>query len=106
VFGKVEMAFMDNQDQPIPLMRGDVAAICCFEPYAALAEQNGWGKRLWVPYDSPMGKTNLGLRRLLGLREKDPALTKKMVAGACEGHQGDGGQSLDRHRNHDQSSSR
>ena len=25
VFGKVEMAFMDNQDQPIPLMRGDVA---------------------------------------------------------------------------------
>ncbi len=28
VFGKVDLAFMDNQDQPIPLMRGDVAAIC------------------------------------------------------------------------------
>jgi hypothetical protein len=48
VFGDVEIVFMDNQDQPIPLMRGDVAAICVFEPYAALAELSGWGKKLWV----------------------------------------------------------
>jgi NitT/TauT family transport system substrate-binding protein len=80
IFGKVEMAFMDNQDQPIPLMRGDVAAICCFEPYAALAELNGWGKRLWVPYDSPMGKTNLGFVASVNFTKKDPDLTKKMVA--------------------------
>jgi NitT/TauT family transport system substrate-binding protein len=80
VFGKVDMAFMDNQDQPIPLMRGDVAAICCFEPYAALAELNGWGKRLWVPYDSPMGKTNLGFVASSAFVKKDPALTKTMVA--------------------------
>jgi len=73
------MAFMDNQDQPIPLMRGDVAAICVFEPYAALAEQNGWGKRLWVPYDSPMGKTNLGFVASSAFVKKDPDLTKKMV---------------------------
>ena len=79
VFGKVEMAFMDNQDQPIPLMRGDVAAICCFEPYAALAEQSGWGKRLWVPYDSPMGKTNLGFVASEKFTKAEPALTKKMV---------------------------
>ena len=79
VYGKVEMAFMDNQDQPIPLMRGDVAAICCFEPYAALAEQNGWGKRLWVPYDSPMGKTNLGFVASEKFVKADPELTKKMV---------------------------
>jgi NitT/TauT family transport system substrate-binding protein len=79
VFGKVEMAFMDNQDQPIPLMRGDVAAICCFEPYAALAEQNGWGKRLWVPYDSPMGKTNLGFVASEKFVKADPDLTRKMV---------------------------
>ena len=80
VLGKVEMAFMDNQDQPIPLMRGDVAAICCFEPYAALAELNGWGKRLWVPYDSPMGKTNLGFVASVNFTKKEPDLTKKMVA--------------------------
>lgn len=79
VYGKVELAFMDNQDQPIPLMRGDVAAICCFEPYAALAEQNGWGKRLWVPYDSPMGKTNLGFVASEKFVKADPELTKKMV---------------------------
>ena len=79
VFGKVELAFMDNQDQPIPLMRGDVAAICCFEPYAALAEQNGWGKRLWVPYDSPMGKTNLGFVASEKFVKADPDLTRKMV---------------------------
>ena len=79
VYGKVEMAFMDNQDQPIPLMRGDVAAICCFEPYAALAEQNGWGKRLWVPYDSPMGKTNLGFVASEKFVKADPDLTRKMV---------------------------
>ena len=79
LFGKVEMAFMDNQDQPIPLMRGDVAAICVFEPYAALAELNGWGKRLWVPYDSPMGKTNLGFVASEKFVKADPELTKKMV---------------------------
>lgn len=79
VFGKVEMAFMDNQDQPVPLMRGDVAAICCFEPYSTLAELNGWGKRLWVPYDSPMGKTNLGFVASEKFTKADPDLTKKMV---------------------------
>lgn len=80
VYGKVEMAFMDNQDQPTALMRGDVAAICCFEPYAALAELSGWGKQLWVPYDSPMGKTNLGLVASANFTKKEPDLTKKMVA--------------------------
>jgi NitT/TauT family transport system substrate-binding protein len=80
IFGKVETVYMDNQDQPIPLMRGDVAAICPFEPYAALAEQNGWGKRLWVPYESPMGKTNLGFVASTAFVKKDPELTKKMVA--------------------------
>ncbi len=79
VYGKVDLAFMDNQDQPIPLMRGDVAAICCFEPYSALAELNGWGKRLWVPYDSPMGKTNLGFVVSEKFTKADPELTKKMV---------------------------
>ena len=76
----VELVFMDNQDQPIPLMRGDVAAICVFEPYATLAELSGWGKKLWVPYDTPMGKTNLGFVASVNFTKKEPDLTKKMVA--------------------------
>ena len=102
VFGKVEMAFMDNQDQPIPLMRGDVAAICCFEPYAALAELNGWGKRLWVPYDSPMGKTNLGFVASENFVKKDPDLTKKMVQAHVKATKEMASNPLDRHRDHDQ----
>ncbi|MBN8926174.1 MAG: ABC transporter substrate-binding protein [Rhodospirillales bacterium] len=57
---KVQLLFLDNQDQPTPLARGDLDAICCFEPYATFAELNGFGHKLWVPYDTPMGKTNLG----------------------------------------------
>jgi NitT/TauT family transport system substrate-binding protein len=77
--GAVDLAFMDNQDQPIPLMRGDVQAICCFEPYATLAEVQGWGKKLWVPYDTPMGKTNLGFVASAAFVKKDPALTRSIV---------------------------
>ena len=76
----VELLFMDNQDQPIPLMRGDVAAICCFEPYATLATLNGWGKPLWVPYDTPMGKTNLGFVASARFVAAKPDLTRKVVA--------------------------
>jgi len=77
--GAVELVFMDNQDQPIPLMRGDVEAICCFEPYATLAELQGWGRKLWVPYDTPMGKTNLGFVASVPLVKRDPELIGKVV---------------------------
>jgi NitT/TauT family transport system substrate-binding protein len=79
VLGKVGIALIDNPDQPEALRRGDVAAICCFEPYAALAEHSGWGRKLWVPYDSPMGKTNLGLVASEKFVKADPELIKKMV---------------------------
>lgn len=79
VLGKVATSFMDNPDQPDALSRGDVAAICCFEPFAALAEANGWGKRLWVPYDSPMGKTNLGLVASERFVKANPELARKIV---------------------------
>jgi NitT/TauT family transport system substrate-binding protein len=75
----VELVFRDNQDQPIPLMRGDVAAICCFEPYATLAEVNGWGQKLWVPYDTPMGKTNLGFVASTRFVKAEPDLTRRIV---------------------------
>ena len=77
--GKVELLFLDNQDQPVPLARGDVDAICCFEPYATFAELNGFGHRLWVPYDTPMGKTNLGFVASTAFIAKEPDLTRTLV---------------------------
>jgi NitT/TauT family transport system substrate-binding protein len=79
VLGKVGIVFIENPDQPEALRRGDVAAICCFEPYASLAEHDRWGRKLWVPYDSPMGKTNLGLVASETFVKADPELTRKMV---------------------------
>ena len=77
--GAVELVLMDNQDQPIPLMRGDIQAICCFEPYATLAALQGWGKPLWTPYDTPMGKTNLGFVASSAFVKKDPGLVRTVV---------------------------
>lgn len=78
--GKVELVFLDNQDQPVPLARGDVDAICCFEPYAAYAAISGFGHNLWVPYDTPMGKTNLGFVASQAFISKEKDLTKILVA--------------------------
>jgi NitT/TauT family transport system substrate-binding protein len=78
--GKVELVVQENQDQPTPLARGDVDAICCFEPYAAYAEMSGFGHKLWVPYDTPMGKTNLGFVASTGFIAKEKDLLKKLVA--------------------------
>ncbi len=75
----VELLFLDNQDQPVPLARGDVDAICCFEPYATFAELSGFGHRLWVPYDTPMGKTNLGFVASTPFIAKEPDLTRTLV---------------------------
>ncbi len=76
---QVELLFLDNQDQPVPLARGSVDAICCFEPYAAFAELNGFGQRLWVPYDTPMGKTNLGFVASAGFVSREPDLVRTLV---------------------------
>ena len=76
---QVELLFLDNQDQPVPLARGDVDAICCFEPYATFAELSGFGHRLWVPYDTPMGKTNLGFVASTAFIAKEPDLTRTLV---------------------------
>src|SRR5258705_13279835 len=61
---------------PVPLARRDVDAICCFEPYATFAELNGFGKKLRVTYDTPMGKTNLGFVASIPFVKKEPALSK------------------------------
>ncbi len=76
---RVELLFLDNQDQPVPLARGDVDAICCFEPYATFAELSGFGHKLWVPYDTPMGKTNLGFVASAAFIAKEPGLVRTLV---------------------------
>ncbi len=76
---QVELLFLDNQDQPVPLARGSVDAICCFEPYATFAEMNGFGRKLWVPYDTPMGKTNLGFVASAGFVAREPDLVRTLV---------------------------
>jgi NitT/TauT family transport system substrate-binding protein len=77
--GKVEILFLDNQDMAVPLARGDLDAICCFEPYVTFAEINGFGHKLWTPYDTPMGKTNLGFVASIPFIKKEPGLTKALV---------------------------
>lgn len=79
IAGEVELLFLDNQDQPVPLARGSVDAICCFEPYATFAELNGFGQKLWVPYDTPMGKTNLGFVASTSLVAREPGLVRTLV---------------------------
>ncbi len=75
----VEVILMDGDKQPVPLYRGDVDAICGFEPFPTFAELNGWGKTIWTPYDTPMGKTNLGFVSSLSFVQKEPALTRALV---------------------------
>lgn len=77
--GAIELVYLDNDKQPIPLFRGDVDAICCFEPYAGLAKVNGWGKEIWSVYETPMGKTNLGFVASRAFLEREPDLTKLIV---------------------------
>jgi NitT/TauT family transport system substrate-binding protein len=78
--GGVELVYLDNDKQPIPLSRGDVDAICCFEPYAGFAKVNGWGKVIWDVYETPMGKTNLGFVASQAFVTAEPDLTKLLVA--------------------------
>ena len=74
-----EVVLIDGDKQAVPLYRGDVDAICGFEPFPTFAEVQGWGKNIWVPYDTPMGKTNLGFVSSVAFAKKDPGLTKALV---------------------------
>ena len=75
----VELLFMNNNDMPIAISKGDVQAMMSFEPYPTLARLNGWAKNLWEPYDTPMGRTNAGLIASIDFIKKFPNLTAKMV---------------------------
>ncbi len=75
----VELVFMDYRDQTAPLMRGDVQAICTAEPYATVVERQGWGKKLWVPYDTPLGRTNIGLVASRRFITTEPELARTIL---------------------------
>lgn len=75
----VELVFMNNNDMPIAMQRGDVDALMIFEPYCAFSIINGWGKPIWEPYDTPMGKTNLGVIASPTFVQKNPNLTKAIM---------------------------
>ena len=77
--GAVELIFMNNNDMPIAMQRGDVDALMIFEPYCAFTIVNGWGTPIWEPYDTPMGKTNLGVIASPSFVEKNPLLTKAIM---------------------------
>jgi len=74
-----EVLFMNNNDMPIAISRGDVHAFMGFEPYPTMARQNRWAVNLWEPYDTPMGRTNAGLIASADFVKKYPGLTAKMV---------------------------
>jgi ABC-type nitrate/sulfonate/bicarbonate transport system substrate-binding protein len=75
----VELLFMNNNDMPVAMQRGDVDALMAFEPYAAFTVINGWASPLWEPYDTPMGKTNLGVMATQDFIKKNPLLTKAIL---------------------------
>lgn len=75
----VELVFMNNPDMPVAMQRGDLDGAIIFEPHAAYVAMNGWGKPLWAPYDTPMGKTNLGLIATPEFIQKFPQTTKAVL---------------------------
>jgi len=75
----VELVFMNNNDMPVAMQRGDIDAQMIFEPYSAFSLINGWGKPIWEPYDTPMGKTNLGVIASPSFVEKNPKLTQAII---------------------------
>jgi ABC-type nitrate/sulfonate/bicarbonate transport system substrate-binding protein len=75
----VELVFLNNNDMPIAMQRGDVDAVMIFEPYAAFTKLNGWASPVWEPYDTPMAKTNLGVIASPDFVSKNPILTKAIV---------------------------
>jgi len=75
----VDLLFMNNNDMPIAMQRGDVDALMIFEPYCAFTIVNGWGTPIWEPYDTPMGRTNLGVIASPDFITKNPQLTKAIV---------------------------
>ncbi len=79
IFDSVEVLGMNNNDMPIAMQRGDVDALMAFEPHASYTVMNGWAKPVWAPYDTPMGRLNLGVIATPDYVAKNPELTKAVI---------------------------
>ncbi|MBV8168756.1 MAG: ABC transporter substrate-binding protein [Alphaproteobacteria bacterium] len=75
----VELVFMNYADMPVPMQRGDIDAMIAFEPYPTYVRLNGWATDLWEPYDTPMGRTNLGFVAAQDFIKKYPVLAREIV---------------------------
>jgi len=75
----VEVVFMNYADMPVPMQRGDIDAMIAFEPYPTYVRLNGWATDLWEPYDTPMGRTNLGFVAAQDFIKKYPVLAREIV---------------------------
>ena len=77
--GAAELLFLDVNNMPVALQKGQVDAILPFEPYATLARMNGWGHDIWHPYDTPMGRTNVVFVASTEFVNREPALAREVV---------------------------
>ncbi len=75
----VELLFLDVNNMPVALQKGQVDAILPFEPYATLARMNGFGHDIWYPYDTPMGRTNVVFVASSDFVAREPALAREVV---------------------------
>lgn len=79
IFDSVDVLGMNNNDMPVAMQRGDVDALMVFEPHAAYTVMNGWAAPVWEPYDTPMGKLNLGVIATPDYVAKNLDLTKAII---------------------------
>ena len=79
IFDDVDVLGMDNSAMPIAMQRGDVDAAMAFEPHASYIAMNGWGHPVWEPYDTPMGRLNLGVIATPDYVTKNPDLTRALI---------------------------
>lgn len=66
-------------DMPSALQRGEIDAFAGTEPHPTRALEDGYGRILSYPYDTPIGNLNSALMTTKLLVEKDPQLVQAIV---------------------------
>ena len=79
ILDDVDVLGMNNNDMPVAMQRGDVDALMAFEPHAAYTVMNGWAKPVWAPYDTPMGRLNLGVIATPDYVARNPVLARAII---------------------------
>ena len=79
IFDDVDVLGMDNSAMPAAVERGDVDASIPFEPFASFIVLHKWAQPIWTPYDTPMGRLNLGVIATPEFIARNPALTQAIL---------------------------